>query len=79
MESFITGVLSTVVLKIFLLIIPSVLYELAKFEGHVSYSSIEKHTGIKYYGFLVVNVFFGNVLLGSLFDQLKAYLQAPAT
>ena len=79
MESFISGFLPAAVLKIFLLIIPYVLWFLTKFEGHVSYSKIEKYTAIKYFGFLVVNVFFGNVLIGSLFDQLKQYLASPGS
>ncbi|KAG0577950.1 hypothetical protein KC19_5G194100 [Ceratodon purpureus] len=78
-ESFISGFLPAAVLKIFLLIIPYVLWFLTKFEGHVSYSKIEKYTAIKYFGFLVVNVFFGNVLIGSLFDQLKQYLASPGS
>jgi len=77
--AFVSGFLPGVVLKIFLLIIPYVLRELTTFEGHVSYSQIEKLTAVKYYAFLVVNVFFGNVLIGSLFDQLKAYIAAPTT
>jgi len=78
-EAFVTGFLPPAILKVFLLIIPYVLKELTKFEGHVSYSKIEKYTGIKYHAFLVVNVFFGNVLIGSLFDQLKQYIAAPTT
>lgn len=47
--------------------------------GHVSYSKIEKNAAVKYFAFLVVNVFFGNVLIGSAFDQLRQYLAAPTT
>lgn len=78
-ESFISGFLPGAILKIFLLIIPYVLRELTKFEGHVSKSKIEKYTGVKYFVFLVVNVFFGNVLIGSLFDQLRQYIAAPTS
>jgi hypothetical protein len=78
-ESFISGFLPGAVLKLFLLIIPYLFKWLTQFEGHVSYSKIEKYTTIKYFAFLVVNVFFGNVLIGSLFDQLRQYIAAPTT
>lgn len=68
MELFISGFLFGVIFKIFFLIILYVLRELIKFEGYVLKLKIEKYMGVKYFVFLVVNVFFGNVLIGFLFD-----------
>ena len=63
----------------FLLLLPLVLEFLTKLEGHVSYSQISKYTCFKYHVFLVVNVFFGNILIGSVFEQMKHYIAAPTT
>ena len=79
MTHVITGYVPALLMKLFLLLLPPLTIFLTQFEGHVSFSKIEKYAGVKYFSFLVVNVFFGNVLLGSLFEQLKQYLTAPAT
>ena len=79
MTSFIQGYLPGLLMKAFLAILPFLLMALTKFEGHVSYSKIDKYAAFKYHIFMIVNVFFGNVLLGSLFEQFKQYLTAPAT
>lgn len=71
------GFLPGLALKLFLTFLPQVLMLLTKFEGHVSLSTIEKYAATKYFVFMVVNVFFGNVIVGSLFEQLKQYISAP--
>ena len=50
---------------------------LSKFEGQVSLSMIERHAATKFFVFMVVNVFFGNVIVGSVFEQFKQYVSAP--
>lgn len=78
--SFFQGYLPGLLLRIVVgLILPPLLRVLTKFEGHISYSKIDKYAAMKYYIFMVVNVFFGNVLIGSLIEQLKQYIAAPAT
>lgn len=79
MTSFIQGFLPGALLKLCLAILRFVLWGLTKYEGHVSYSKIDKYTALKYYVFMVVGVFFGNVLIGSLFQAFKQYISAPTT
>jgi hypothetical protein len=79
MTSFIQGFLPGALLKLCLAIFRFVLWGLTKYEGHVSYSKIDKYTALKYYVFMVVGVFFGNVLIGSLFQAFKQYISAPTT
>ena len=50
---------------------------LSKFEGRVSLSKIERNAATKYFVVMVVNVFFGNVIVGSVFEQLKQYIDSP--
>lgn len=50
---------------------------LSKFEGRVSYSKIMRSAATKYFIVMVVNVFFGNVIVGSVFVQLKQYINSP--
>lgn len=78
--SFFQGYLPGLLLRVVVgLILPPLLRVLTKFEGHISYSKIDKYAALKYYVFMVVNVFFGNVLIGSLLEQLKQYIAAPTT
>ncbi|BBN16221.1 calcium permeable stress-gated cation channel [Marchantia polymorpha subsp. ruderalis] len=77
LKSAIQGFLPGLILKIFLLALPYVLNIMTRFEGHVSYSRIDKYAAAKYFGFMVVNVFLGNVLVGSAFEQLKEFIDRP--
>ncbi|KAL2611597.1 hypothetical protein R1flu_023289 [Riccia fluitans] len=79
LRSFIQGVLSGLILKISLMVLPYVLLIMTKFEGHVSYSRIEMSSAAKYFAFMVVNVFLGNVLVGTIFEQLKTFIESPTT
>ncbi|KAH8975733.1 hypothetical protein BDL97_01G174200 [Sphagnum fallax] len=76
---FIQGFLPGLITTLFLKLLPYVLTILSKFEGHVSLSAIDRYCAIKYYVFVVVNVFFGNVIAGSIFEQFKQYIKAPPT
>ncbi|KAG0587517.1 hypothetical protein KC19_2G170300 [Ceratodon purpureus] len=79
-RSFFQGYLPGLLLRIFnIFCLPPLLRILTKCEGHASYSKIDKYSALKYYVFMVVNVFFGNVLIGSLLEQLKQYVAAPTT
>ncbi|KAL3682930.1 hypothetical protein R1sor_000952 [Riccia sorocarpa] len=79
LKSFIQGYLSGLILKVSLLVLPYILLIMTKFEGHVSYSRIEKSAAAKYFAFMVVNVFLGNVLVGTIFEQLKTFIESPTT
>lgn len=76
-KSILQGFLPGLSLKIFLAVLPTVVWYLAVFEGHVSYSRIEKHACINYLLFMLVNVFLGNVVTGSAFEQLKLFIETP--
>lgn len=76
--SFIQGFLPGIVLKLFLLFLPSVLMIMAKFEGFTSISSLERRAATRYYIFNLVNVFLGSVIAGTALDQLKTFLKQSA-
>ncbi|CAM6104678.1 unnamed protein product [Calypogeia fissa] len=78
-KSVLQGFLPGLSLKIFLAIMPTVVWYLAVLEGHVSYSRIEKHACINYLVFMLVNVFLGNVVTGTAAEQLKLFLQTPTS
>jgi hypothetical protein len=77
-KSFIQGFLPGIALKIFLILLPSILMFMSKFEGLTSISSLERRAASKYYIFLIFNVFLASITLGSALEQLKTYLhQSP--
>ncbi|MED6187349.1 Calcium permeable stress-gated cation channel 1 [Stylosanthes scabra] len=77
-KSFIQGFLPGIVLKLFLIFLPTILMIMSKFEGFVSVSSLERRSASRYYLFNFVNIFLGNVLAGSALQQLKTFINEPA-
>ncbi|AQK92675.1 Calcium permeable stress-gated cation channel 1 [Zea mays] len=77
-KSFIQGFLPGIALKIFLIVLPTILMFMSKFEGLISQSSLERRSASKYYIFLFFNVFLGSVIAGSALEQLKTYLHTSA-
>ncbi|GAB2298914.1 Protein osca1 [Dionaea muscipula] len=78
LKSFITGVLSGIALKLFLMFLPGILMCMSKFEGLTSISSLERRSASKYYLFNFVNVFLGSIITGTAFEQLHSFLnQSP--
>ncbi|KAM6585670.1 hypothetical protein CsatB_012672 [Cannabis sativa] len=73
-KSVIQGLLPGLALKLFLIFLPTILMIMAKFEGFVSLSSLERTAASKYYLFNFVNVFLGSILTGLAFDQLNTFL-----
>lgn len=55
-KSFLQGFGPGIVLKVFLLFLPMIMY---KVEGHVSLSNIERKAAASYYYFILVNNFLG--------------------
>jgi len=51
---------------------------LAIIEGHISLSKIEQKAALKYYYFVLVNVFFGSILTGSAFQQLQSFVNSSS-
>ncbi|QHO05610.1 Calcium permeable stress-gated cation channel [Arachis hypogaea] len=77
-KSFIQGFLPGIVLKLFLIFLPTILMIMSKFEGFGSISSLERRSASRYYLFNFVNIFLGNVLTGSAFQQLNSFVHQPA-
>lgn len=59
----------------FLLIVPPIMEFLSSIEGYVSHSQIELSACNKVLWFTIWNIFFANVLSGSVFDQLDVFLE----
>lgn len=76
-KSFIQGFLPGIALKIFLILLPTILMLMSKFEGLVSLSSLERRSASKYYIFQLVNVFLGSIITGTAFEQLNSFINQP--
>ncbi|KAM7256654.1 hypothetical protein ACFE04_012395 [Oxalis oulophora] len=79
MKSLIQGFLPGIALKIFLIVLPTILNTFSKIEGHTSISTLERKTAVKYYLFVLVNVFLGSIITGTAFEQLNAFLNQSPT
>lgn len=79
MKSVIQGFLPGIALKIFLILLPTILMTMSKIEGYVSLSSLERRSASKYHLFVLVNVFLGSIITGTAFQQLKSFLDEAAT
>ncbi|KAK4284334.1 hypothetical protein QN277_001182 [Acacia crassicarpa] len=77
-KSFIQGYLPGIILKLFLIFVPTILLIMSKLEGFVSLSSLERRAASRYYIFNLVNVFFVSLLTGAAFQQLSVFLRQPA-
>ncbi|XP_052877930.1 CSC1-like protein At4g02900 isoform X2 [Gossypium arboreum] len=78
-RSFIQGFLPGIVLKIFLILLPTILMMMSKVEGFSSCSSLDRRSAGKYHLFLLINVFLGSIITGTAFQQLKTFLHQPPT
>ncbi|XP_047308027.1 protein OSCA1-like [Impatiens glandulifera] len=77
-KSFIQGFLPGIALKIFLIVLPTILMLMSKFEGFISKSSLERRSASRYYLFNFVNVFLASVITGSALQQLNSFIhQSP--
>ncbi|THU63394.1 hypothetical protein C4D60_Mb01t15300 [Musa balbisiana] len=77
-KSFIQGFLPGIALKIFLILLPTILMLMSKFEGFTSLSALERRSASKYYLFLLVNVFLGSIVTGTAFQQLNRFIHQSA-
>lgn len=73
-KSFIQGFLPGIALKIFLILLPTILMIMSKFEGFLSISRLERRSASRYYIFNFVNVFLGSVIAGTVLEQLDTFL-----
>ncbi|XP_077217718.1 ERD (early-responsive to dehydration stress) family protein [Tasmannia lanceolata] len=77
-KSFIQGFLPGIALKIFLILLPTVLMTMSTIEGWTSLSALERRSAGKYYLFILVNVFLGSVITGTAFQQLHNFINQSA-
>ncbi|KAL7088591.1 hypothetical protein ACP275_13G136800 [Erythranthe tilingii] len=77
-KSLIQGVLPGIALKIFLIVLPTILMIMSKFEGYLSKSSLERRSALRYYLFNFINVFLVSVIAGSALEQLKNFSKLAA-
>ncbi|CAN1855325.1 CSC1-like protein At4g02900 [Linum perenne] len=78
-KSIVQGFLPGIALKIFLIILPTILMFMAKIEGFHSLSSLDRRAASKYYWFLLVNVFLGSIITGTALEQLKTFMKQSAS
>lgn len=78
-KSFIQGFLPGIALKIFLIVLPSILMLMSKFEGFISKSALERRCASRYYMFQFINVFLCSIIAGTALQQLNSFLNQSAT
>ncbi|XAR55899.1 hypothetical protein NMG60_11036132 [Bertholletia excelsa] len=71
----ITGYLPSLILLLFLRLVPPVMRFLSSIQGYISKSEIERSACDKVLVFTIWNVFFGNVLSGSVLNQIALFLE----
>ncbi|KAL1537288.1 Calcium permeable stress-gated cation channel 1 [Salvia divinorum] len=77
-KAFVQGVLPGLALKIFLIVLPTILMMMSKFEGFLSISALERRAAFRYYLFNFVNVFLVSIIAGSALSQLDTFIkQSP--
>ncbi|KAK6913296.1 CSC1/OSCA1-like, N-terminal transmembrane domain [Dillenia turbinata] len=73
----ITGYLPSLILQMFLSIVPPIMRMLSLIQGHISLTKIELSACTKMLWFTIWNIFFANVLSGSVFFISLAYSLSP--
>ncbi|CAN0896530.1 CSC1-like protein At1g69450 [Linum grandiflorum] len=73
-SQIISGYLPSLILQMFLKIVPPIMRFLSSIQGYISLSEIEKSACNKVIWFTVWNVFFATVFSGSVFHQLSIVL-----
>ncbi|KAJ0449907.1 putative calcium-dependent channel, 7TM region phosphate [Helianthus annuus] len=78
-KSVIQGYLPGIILKIFLILLPTIIMTMSKIEGWTALSALETRSAGKYYLFLLVNVFLGSIITGTALQQLKEFMNQSPT
>ncbi|KAD4584476.1 hypothetical protein E3N88_22093 [Mikania micrantha] len=78
-KSVIQGYLPGIILKIFLILLPTIIMTMSKIEGFTALSALETHSAGKYHLFLLVNVFLGSIITGTALQQLKEFMNQSPT
>nr|KAJ0184597.1 hypothetical protein LSAT_V11C900457380 [Lactuca sativa] len=78
-KAIIQGYLPGIILKIFLILLPTIIMTMSKIEGFTALSALETRSAGKYYLFLLVNVFLGSIITGTALQQLQGFLNQSPT
>ncbi|KAL5701687.1 hypothetical protein ACHQM5_026998 [Ranunculus cassubicifolius] len=78
-KSVIQGFLPGIALKIFLILLPTILMTMSKIEGFTSLSGLDRRSASKYHLFVLINVFLGSIVTGTAFQQLNQFLKQSAS
>ncbi|KAL8142314.1 hypothetical protein V2J09_015346 [Rumex salicifolius] len=73
-SEIVTGYLPSLILQMFLKLVPPVMLFLSCIQGYISFSEIQKSACNKFLWFTTWNIFFANVLSGSVLNQLSLLL-----
>lgn len=71
----ITGYLPSLILQLFLKIVPPIMEFLSSIQGYISHSAIEKSACNKVLWFTIWNIFFATVFSGSVLYQVSIFLE----
>ncbi|KAK1306890.1 hypothetical protein QJS10_CPA10g02073 [Acorus calamus] len=71
----VTGYLPSLVLHLFLSVVPPIMKFFSTMQGYISHSEIEKSACSKMLLFTIWNVFFANVLTGSISSQIEIFVE----
>lgn len=74
-SQLITGYLPSLILKLFLLLVPPVMILFSSMQGYISRSQIEKSACTKMLYFTIWNIFFATVLSGSALYLVNVFLE----
>lgn len=71
----ITGYLPSLILQLFQRYVPPTMILLSSIQGYIGHTHIEKSACYKILGFTIWNVFFANVLSGSILYRANVFLE----
>ncbi|XWS44344.1 hypothetical protein CRYUN_Cryun15aG0037100 [Craigia yunnanensis] len=74
-SDLITGYLPSLILQLFLSVVPPIMILFSSMQGYISHSQIEKSACTKLLWFTVWNIFFANVLSGSALSIVNIFLE----
>lgn len=73
-SEIVTGYLPSLILQLFMTLVPPVMVFLSSIQGYFSHSEIQKSACFKFLLFTIWNIFFANVLSGSILNELALFL-----